>query len=144
MRLPSLHAPHRVYEQALSRQMQRFQAWLLAMPGGHEAAALVSRHFDEVLGLINTNRRVATVWQRNRGPLFVRAALAISAEPEQAVVPREIGELDTQACLARILDRVRRHASPALVADIDAQRATLLALPGRRLGDVLALPRQVA
>lgn len=142
--LPRPLAPHRGHEQALLRQMQRFQAWLLSMPGGHEAAALVSQHVDEVQHLVNTHRRVATVWQRNRGPLLVRAALAISADPEDAVVPRELGGLDTQACLANILDRVRRHASAALVADIDAQRATLLALPGRRLADVLGLARRVA
>ena len=47
----------------------------------------MSRHFDEVLRLINTNRRVATIWHRNGGPALVRAALTLAEDPARASVP---------------------------------------------------------
>ena len=40
----------------------------LASPEGQHWAALVSRHFSEVRGLVNTNKKVATRWHRMEGP----------------------------------------------------------------------------
>ena len=74
--LPFLVAPTLdMRDRVLLRRLQRFQRWVLEFPTGHLYASLVSRHVDEVLRLINTNRRVATVWHRNGGPALVRAAL---------------------------------------------------------------------
>jgi hypothetical protein len=128
------------HERALRRRLERFQSWLLAQPSGHYWGALVSRHFDEVLRLINSNRRVATVWHRNGGPALVRAALAFAERPDEANMPEVVNGESTSEQWARILASWRHYASPALAADIDAHREVLLALPGRPLHFILSLP----
>ena len=131
-------------ERTLFRKLQRFQDWVLGFPAGHLYAALVSRHFDEVLRLINTNRRVATVWHRNGGPALVRAALAIADEPEITGIPDRVNGEPLSPKLDHILDSWQRYASPSLVADIDRYRADVLALPGHPLQAVLSVQESVA
>lgn len=130
-------------ERTLFRKLQHFQDWVLGFPAGHLYAALVSRHFDEVLRLINTNRRVATAWHRNGGPALVRSALAIAEEPNVAI-PDSVNGAPLSLQLGRILDSWRRYASPGLVADIDRYRADVLALPGRPLDTVLGVKESAA
>jgi subtilisin family serine protease len=127
-----------MHERALLRRLYHFQEWLLSYPGGHGWAALVSRHFDEVLRLINTNRRVAVVWHRNGGPALLRAALAFADDPEGAVIPETLGGEATSVQWGRILASWRRYATPALRADIDAHREIVLAFPGRSLRSLVS------
>lgn len=131
-------------ERRLARRLQRFQHWVLGFPAGHLYASLVSRHFDEVLHLINTNRRVATAWHRNGGPALVRAALAIAEEPVNVAIPERVGGAPLSPQLGRILDSWRRFASPGLAADIDRYRADILALPGSFLDSVLGTQKALA
>jgi hypothetical protein len=131
-------------ERTLFRKLTHFQDWILRFPAGHLYAALVSRHFDEVLHLINTNRRVATAWHRNGGPALVRAALAIADAPELAAIPDFANEKPLSPQLGRILDSWRRYGSPTFVADIDRYRADVLALPGRSLHAVLGVQESAA
>jgi hypothetical protein len=131
-------------ERTLFRRLTHFQDWVLGFPAGHLYASLVSRHFDEVLRLINTNRRVATVWHRNGGPALVRAALAIAEDPELAGVPDTANGEPLAPQLDRMLDSWRRYASPGLSADIDRYRAHVLALPGQPLHAVLGVQESAA
>jgi subtilisin family serine protease len=126
-----------VHERTLFRRLQHFQRWVLGFPAGHQYAALVSRHFDEVLRLINTNRKVAAVWHRNGGPALVRAALAIAESPARAAIPAEVNGEALAPQLERILESWRRYASPAFTADIDRYRPDVLALAGRSLQAIL-------
>lgn len=131
-------------ERRLARKLQRFQDWVLGFSAGHLYAALVSRHFDEVLHLINTHRRVATVWHRNGGPALVRAALSIAEEPGTAAIPDHVNGAPLAPQLGRILDSWRRYASPNLTADIDRYRTDILGLPGRSLESVLGAQKVLA
>lgn len=131
-------------DRRLARRLQRFQHWVLGYPAGHLYASLVSRHFDEVLHLINTNRRVATAWHRNGGPALVRAALAIAEEPGDVAIPQQVNGAPLSPQLDRILDSWRRCASAGLAADIDRHRADILALPGQFLQSVLAAQKALA
>ena len=126
-----------MHDRSLLRRLQRFQQFVLQFPAGHHWAALVSRHFDEVLRLINTNRRVATIWHRNGGPALVRAALTLAEDPARASIPAGVGGVPLALQLDRILDSWRRLASPRLAADIDRYRAEVLTLPGRSLQSIL-------
>lgn len=127
-----------MHERALLRRLQRFQEWLLAQPAGHYWGALVSRHVDEVLRLINTNRRVATVWHRNGGPALVRAALQFAEDPDNAVLPSQLSGALVAQQWTRILAVWRRYASPALTADIDAHREVVLTFPGQSLPSIVS------
>jgi hypothetical protein len=100
----------------------------------------VSRHVHEVLRLINSNRRVAAVWHRNGGPALVRTALRVADDPAGAVLPAELAGASMTGQWARILASWRRHASPALAADIDAHREAVLEFPGRTLQAIVSTP----
>ena len=155
-----------MHDRSLLRRLQRFQQFVLQFPAGHHWAALVSRHFDEVLRLINTNRRVATIWHRNGGPALVRAALTLAEDPARASIPAGVGGVPLALPLDRIFDSWRRlalapagrrHRSlsrrgpdpPGAIAAIDphgpllrgltmATKAGTLELIARELGQVLA------
>ena len=106
-------------------------------PAFQLCAALVSTHVDEVRRLIDTNRRVATIWHRNGGPLLVRHLLGL--EPPDAMLPRVVGRHETRTLLERLLAICARYGSERLRADIARYRALVLALPGRRVAELDAL-----
>lgn len=118
----------------------RLRAWQDAFaerPAFQLCAALVSTHVDEVRRLIDTNRRVATIWHRNGGPLLVRHLLGL--EPLDAMLPRVVGRHETRTLLERLLAICARYGSERLRADIARYRALVLALPGRRVAELDAL-----
>jgi hypothetical protein len=124
-------------DRALRQRLQGLQGFLQEFPRGHHWAAMVSHHVDEVMGLINTNRRVAAAWQRNGGPMLVHAALTLVENPAEATIPLAVGEVSLATRLNRIFDSWRRYGSSRLVDDIDRYRAEVLAFPGRSLRAIL-------
>src|SRR5262249_54516776 len=57
------------------------RARMREVPGGELCAALVGRHFSEVRRLVNTNRRIATLWHRGEGPALLRRLLQGAVDP---------------------------------------------------------------
>ncbi len=121
----------------MTRRLRDVHDLVLSFPAGHAWAALVSRHVDEVLRLIETNRRVATVWHRNGGPALVRAVMSIGEQPSAMTIPFTLDGEPLAPRLGRILTNWRRYGSPALVSDIDRYHAAVLSLPGRSLVEIL-------
>ena len=111
-------------------------------PVAQLAGALVSTHVDEVLRLINSNRRVALAWHRAHGPVLLRLLLA--GDADAPLLPATLGGRPVSAGLARLLDELERWGSPALRADIHRYRAFALALPGARLDDVDLVRRRAS
>jgi hypothetical protein len=99
------------------RTLRQAQQDLLETAGGKEYAALFRLHFEEVQTLINTNRRVAAVWQRNGGPLLAQVALNAVQNPD-APIPAEINGLPLELCLNKILDILDKYGSADLKSDI--------------------------
>jgi subtilisin family serine protease len=67
---------------ALGSALQQIPPWFLdlrtklkVLPEGEHLAAAISRHFSEVRRLINSNRRIATMWHRAGGPRLLRQLL---------------------------------------------------------------------
>jgi len=87
-------------------------------PKGRFYNDLVTRHFTEVHALINTNRRVATVWHRNGGPALIRMGMQAAYQQEQPL-PVEIEGVRLSDRLFRIADIIKRYGSEDLVRDID-------------------------
>jgi hypothetical protein len=74
-------------------------------------------HADEVWDLIQKNRRVATVWHRCRGPMWVRFALKAAHTPCEAVPLETEGLRFTDAC-TRFAQALKRFGSEALRRDV--------------------------
>jgi subtilisin family serine protease len=113
-------------------RLQEVQQRLVTTPIGQTLTALVSTHFDEVLRLINRNRRVATLWHRIGGPVMVRHVLTWSGAespllPPRAVVPGFSKYFD------RLLEALARFGSTQLQRDVADYGALVAAIPGLSL-----------
>jgi subtilisin family serine protease len=86
-------------------------------PGLMLFASLVSEHVDEVLRLVNHNRRVGAVWRRSGGPLLVRRLL-YGPPPQQTLLPGAIEGCDVATLLGRFLAILNRFGGPRLRDDI--------------------------
>ena len=98
-------------------------------PKGRFYNDLVARHFTEVHALINTNRRVATVWHRNGGPALIRMGMQAAYQQEQPL-PVEIEGVRLSDRLYRIADMIKRYGSESLVRDIDEHVKDWIAIAG--------------
>jgi subtilisin family serine protease len=96
---------------------------LAALPDGERLAAAASRHFSEVRRLINTNRRVATMWHRANGPSLLRGLLDGGAGAAGAAV----GERELRY-LERFVEQLERYGSPRLRAGLAQHRSAVVAL----------------
>lgn len=116
-------------------RLQELFAALSVAPAGQVAAALVSRHFDEVKAIVNGSKRVAVAWHRMNGPDLLRFALSWTGEP-RPLIPATIGGVSLASGFDRLLQVLAPLATPSLRADIETYRPFLLALPGARLSEL--------
>ncbi|HEX6347303.1 S8 family serine peptidase [Umezawaea sp.] len=86
-------------------------------PGVQLFASLVSEHVDEVLRLVNTNRRVLVAWRRLGGPQVVRRLLHGPAV-NGALLPEAVDGLDVHELVTGFLAVLDRFAGPRLRADL--------------------------
>jgi hypothetical protein len=93
-------------------KLEYFEAALRKRPGGAPLADDFATHVEEVVSLVNQNRRVAVVWHRNHGPTFVRAAM--QRAPCEVAVPKEVDGVTLEMLLLQMADALQRHGSPAL------------------------------
>jgi hypothetical protein len=80
-------------------------------PEGEHVAAAISRHFSEARRLINSNRRIATMWHRAAGPALLRRLLR---GPGTADGPLSIEIASASRYLDRCLEMLARQGSPRL------------------------------
>jgi hypothetical protein len=116
-----------VFAKALTERLQQAHLEIAATEAGAEFAAAVERHADEAQRLVNTNRRVATVWHRNGGPQIVQAVLGALQTPDRPL-PQEIGGQPATACLRRIHGIFMRYGSAAFAADLNRLGPRLIEL----------------
>jgi hypothetical protein len=79
----------------------------------------MSRHFSEVRRLINTNRRVATMWHRAAGPCLFRRLF--EDRVDHPIPPNE-------TYLERWCDLLSRYGSPRLRGSLKRYRSVIIEL----------------
>ena len=104
-----------------------FSSWLRtlrerlkAYPEGEHVAAAISRHFSEARRLINSNRRIATMWHRAAGPALLRRLLHGTRAGDG---PLPIEKESASQYLDRCLDLLARQGSPRLRQSLDRYHA---------------------
>ncbi|VAW90011.1 hypothetical protein MNBD_GAMMA17-1979 [hydrothermal vent metagenome] len=90
-------------------------------------AALISRHFSEARGLINSNRKLATLWHRGHGPLLLRHTLdrvrfPLIARPEKFDAP------EYEQLVMRFITALGRYGSHDLQEDIESYAPRFVSL----------------
>lgn len=118
------YTPHTIFS-----RLGEWRARFGPRPGLMLAAALVSRHVDEILRLINTNVRVGAVWKRNGGPLLVRHLL-YSHRTHVTVLPDAVDGCDVRTLIDRLLPILDRFGGERLRADIAHYRDFVVHWPG--------------
>jgi hypothetical protein len=110
-----------------SARLAQVQREISATPGGQRFGPLIMRHLDEAQTLVNTNRKMATVWHRNGGPAITDALLRMLEIPGQRI-PAVINGTPLENCLQQIASALARYGSDALAADIKTYGAALIPL----------------
>lgn len=118
--------------------LDALQAKVARSPVAQQYMALVETHFDEVMGLINSNKRVATVWHRNGGPMVVRAVLRSLAFHDEPL-PEVINGVSLRDRLTPFINIVRRYAGAELAQAIDRHEPLLWQLQGKSLDEIEAM-----
>jgi hypothetical protein len=113
----------------------RAQEELLETEAGREYAELARRHQEEVRTLINTNKRVAVVWHRNKGPLLAQVALQAVQHPDTSI-PADINGQPLALCVSSILEILERYGSVLLRSDIARFGASWTRFSGRSFNEV--------
>lgn len=85
-------------------------------PEGEHVAAAISRHFSETRRLINSNRRIATMWHRAAGPALLRRLIHGTRAIDG---PLPIEKESASRYLDRCLDLLARQGSPRLRQSLD-------------------------
>ncbi len=116
---PEASAPPRM------RKLEHLERALRRSATGAKLAAVIEVHVEEVIGLVNQNRRVGVVWQRNQGPAFVRAIVDSGFE-ENVKIPAWVNGITLEELLLRMADVLQRHGSPGLRHAIADQSFDLL------------------
>ncbi|ODR25783.1 hypothetical protein BHQ19_10415 [Mycolicibacterium porcinum] len=98
-------------------------------------AALMSEHIDEILGLVNGNRKVLVVWRRGGGPSLVRHLLN-GPMPDDILVPGSIRECNVAELIPRFITVLHEFGGTRLRSDLERFREFLLAWPGSDLAQL--------
>jgi hypothetical protein len=98
---------------------------------------LFEKNGSEVWSLIQGNRKVATIWHRCNGPIWVRFALRAAHEPERPV-PFEADGLTLIDALRRFGQALKQFGSQALRHDIEVWEGEFALLrDGMSLNDII-------
>jgi hypothetical protein len=124
-------------DRPVGQRLVQVEREITATPAGSEVAELVRRHFAETHHLVNSNRRVATVWHRSGGPQIVQAVLDLLLRRDRRL-PEEIDGKPFAECLERIKRALARYASPALAADLARFAPRLQGFSGFTYSEVLS------
>ncbi|MGB9119663.1 MAG: hypothetical protein WCE73_03495 [Candidatus Angelobacter sp.] len=111
------------------KDLERAQQEMLATPPGPRYAEVIRQHEREIIQLVNKNRRVATVWHRNGGPVIVQNAVQALHSSDHRL-PSEINGKPLTECLTSIQQIFTRYGSPQLSADLQQYGPPLLPLVG--------------
>ncbi len=85
---------------------------------GPELEKIFRQYGMEVFRLINENKRVATLWHRVKGPVWVRHALRI-ASTKRMKIPAEVDGVSFTDGIARFSDILKRYGSEGLRLVLD-------------------------
>lgn len=80
---------------------------------GPKLESIFHKYGREVLRLVNENKRVATIWHRLKGPVWVRHALKIISS-DGMKIPEEVEGVPFTEGLRRFSDILKRYGPPAL------------------------------
>lgn len=122
-----------------TRHLNKTYRSILKTARGREYEALFRMHMDEVRTLVNTNRRVATVWHRNRGPAFIIHFSKSISQPSYCI-PDKVKSVTLQMLFTNMANILKQYGSRRLAEDIDTHLPNVLKYSGcNNVGKIIAM-----
>jgi hypothetical protein len=109
---------------------------LIRTAEGQELYLRGRTHLEEVRALVNGNKRIATVWHRNHGPLLMHHITRAMMLPHVAL-PREIDSEELSIRAARLVSALEQHASKDLIRALHQTLPLIAQLQGKTLLEVV-------
>lgn len=119
----------RTAAQALYEELVRTDA-------GRRHLGLIRRHQEELVELVNHNRRMAATWRRWAGPAIL-AEIFKCMEDRQRVVSNIVNDVSLNEGTGRIIDMLERQGSLQLRSDLSRYRAIRSGLSGMTFDTML-------
>ncbi len=91
---------------------------VLSTERGSEFNRLFFKHFRAIQKLINTNKKVATTWHRNRGPAWFRVGLRSVSSPD-IPLPTEVDGVSLQNGIYNLMSILKKYGSKEFNADLE-------------------------
>lgn len=110
-------------------RLQQVEREIMGAPEGAEVIEAVRRHAEEAQRLVNSNRRVATVWHRNGGPQILQSLVSMLQSPDHRL-PEQFEGKPIAKCLEKIQAAFERYASADFAADLNRFGPRLIELCG--------------
>jgi hypothetical protein len=120
----------------LSGWLGEVERGFAAMSIGREYANAFRSHFEEAKTLINTNRRVGTVWRRSGGPEIMGSLVEPTSDHSQ-LLPAEFNGKPLADCLKRIQLIMMKYATPSFSEDLKRYAPLMATWPGKTFMELL-------
>jgi hypothetical protein len=91
-------------------KLETFERALRKTARGAEIADTIGAYIEEIIYLVNHNRRVMVTWQRNHGPAFV-IAIRDSLNREDIPIPKTVNGVQLEHLLLHMADALQRCGS---------------------------------
>lgn len=108
------------------------------IPQGAELHQLIMQHYQEVRNLVNQNKRMATIWQRNQGPLIVHHVIRCAMMPH-VKFPEELNGEPIWSFLEKIIAGLREYGSPELQEALVVAAPLASQLPGKSFHEAIEM-----
>jgi subtilisin family serine protease len=95
-------------------------------------------HWEEVRAIVNTKKRVATVWHRNQGPMLLHHAARTAMLPH-VPLPREWDGVELSVRAAKLVTALEPYASKELIRALHETLPLIARLQGKTLLELVEL-----
>jgi minor extracellular serine protease Vpr len=133
---PLLEPEEEMVDELAFSRITKLREEFMESSGGKFYYSLATKYAEELLDLINNNKKVATIWHRNDGPLLLRLFGRLILKTEKPL-PAIVNGKAVKERLQNIAGILKRFASPTLNNDIDQQLPVLIQLQGKSVHQIM-------
>lgn len=126
----------------MERRLEYIEDQLEGTSTGRVALSIIERHAPEVMYLVNNNRQVMVVWNRNKGPAFIKSFMESGYEDIEFV--RAIDGISLEYLLLQMGECLMDNGSMELKGTIGKYAALVLKIltKARSLKEILQMIRE--
>jgi hypothetical protein len=114
------------FEEEMQQRVRALELEFLASQRGREFWDLIETHRDEVVRLVNFDRRVTIAWHKHQGPAYLNRVIANARDPN-VKIPPAIHDVSAGQLLRSMSSILRQRGSSALREALERHEEEVLA-----------------